>query len=252
MAYEMSLEGKVALITGTTSGFGNRFARVLADAGAKVAITGRRVERLEKLKAEIEAAGGTAFPVALDVMDIASIEACVEQVTAELGPIDILVNNAGMNIEAMAVDMKPEDFDTMMSTNVRGAFFMAQAVAKQMIARKSGGRIINIASIGAHTVLPGLATYCMSKAAVAMMSRSLAREWARREINVNALCPGYIETELNSEWFHSEGGQKQIASFPRKRLGEIDDLDGILVYLASDASRFVTGSVITVDDGQSL
>lgn len=252
MAYQMSLEGKVALITGTTSGFGNRFARVLADAGAKVAITGRRVERLEKLKAEIEAAGGTAFPVALDVMDIASIESCVEQVTAELGPIDILVNNAGMNIEAMAVDMKPEDFDTMMSTNVRGAFFMAQAVAKQMIARKSGGRIINIASIGAHTVLPGLATYCMSKAAVAMMSRSLAREWARREINVNALCPGYIETELNSEWFHSEGGQKQIASFPRKRLGEIDDLDGILVYLASDASRFVTGSVITVDDGQSL
>ena len=252
MAYEMSLEGKVALITGTTSGFGNRFARVLADAGAKVAITGRRVERLEKLKAEIEAAGGTAFPVALDVMDIGSIEACVEQVTAELGPIDILVNNAGMNIEAMAVDMKPEDFDTMMSTNVRGAFFMAQAVGRQLIARKSGGRIINIASIGAHTVLPGLATYCMSKAAVAMMSRSLAREWARREINVNALCPGYIETELNSEWFHSEGGQKQIASFPRKRLGEIDDLDGILVYLASDASRFVTGSVITVDDGQSL
>lgn len=246
------LTGKTALVTGATSGLGRRFALVLAKAGAKVAITGRRVERLAGLGKEIEAIGGTALPLALDVTDTKSIAECVEACERDLGPVDILVNNAGMNVEALPHQVTPEGFDTMFDTNVRGAFFMAQAVGTRMMARNAAGRIINIASIGAHTVLPGLTIYCMTKAAIAMMTKSLAREWARANINVNAMCPGFIETELNSEWFHSEGGQKQIKTFLRRRLGLESDLDGTLLLLASDHSRFITGSLITIDDGQSL
>ena len=246
------LTGKVALVTGATSGLGKRFALILAKAGAKVAITGRRVERLAELQKEIEALGGAAASIALDVTDTDSIAACMEQTEAQLGPLDILVNNAGMNVEALPADVTPDGFDTMFDTNVRGAFFMAQAAGRSMIARGQGGRIINIASIGAHTVLPGLTIYCMTKAAIGMMTRSLGKEWARHNINVNAMCPGFIETELNSDWFASEGGQKQIRRWPRKRLGLEEDLDGTLLLLASDHSRFITGSLFTVDDGQSL
>lgn len=246
------LTGKVALVTGTTSGLGKRFAQILANAGASVVITGRRVDRLEALAAELEGMGARVLPVALDVTDVASIDACVAEVVTELGGIDILVNNAGMNVQASAVDLLPEDFDRVMDTNMRGAFFMATRVGARMIARGQGGSIINVASIGAHTVLPGLATYCMSKAAVAMMTRSLAHEWARHKINVNAICPGFIETELNSEWFETDGGQKQIKSWPRRRLGLESDLDGIVLLLASEQGRLMTGSVTTIDDGQSL
>lgn len=246
------LNGKIALVTGATSGLGRRFALVLAKAGAKVAITGRRVERLDDLKKEIEAQGGVALSVALDVTDVASIRACLDAVEQGLGPVDILVNNAGMNVEALPAHVTPEGYDTMFDTNVRGAFFMAQAVGTRLMARKAPGRIINIASIGAHKVLPGLTIYCMTKAAIAMMTKSLAKEWARAEININAICPGFIETELNSEWFQSEGGLKQIKSFPRRRLGLEEDLDGTLLLLASDHGRFITGSLFTVDDAQSI
>tara|TARA_R110002124_G_scaffold5407_2_gene34400 strand:- start:563 stop:1342 length:780 start_codon:yes stop_codon:yes gene_type:complete len=246
------LTGKVALVTGATSGLGRRFALVLAKAGASVAITGRRIDRLDSLKAEIEAMGGRALSVALDVTDNASITACAAAVEADLGCVDILVNNAGMNVEAMAHEVTPAGYDTMFDTNVRGAFFMAQAIGTQMMVRNQGGRIINIASIGAFTQLPGLVIYTMTKAAIAMMTKSLAKEWARKSINVNAMCPGFIETELNSDWFHSEGGARQIKTFPRRRLGSESDLDGTLLLLASDHSRFITGSLFTVDDGQSL
>jgi len=246
------LTGKVALVTGATSGLGRRFALILAKAGASVAITGRRLERLDVLKGEIEAMGGKALPIKLDVMDTDSIKACVETAEKGLGPVNILVNNAGMNVQAMAHEVTPEGYDTMFDTNVRGAFFMAQAVGNRMIERREGGRIINIASIGAFTQLPGLVLYTMTKAAVAMMTKSLAKEWARKQINVNAMCPGFIETELNSEWFHTEGGERQIKSWPRRRLGVESDLDGTLLLLASDHSRFITGSLFTADDGQSL
>jgi len=246
------LTGKTAIVTGATSGLGRRFALVLAKAGAAVAITGRRVDRLESLKREIENLGGRALPLALDVTDLASIEACVAETERALGPVDILVNNAGMNIQALPHQVTSESYDTMFDTNVRGAFFMAQSIGTRMIARGAGGRIINIASIGAHTVLPGLTVYCMTKAAIGMMTKSLAREWARYDINVNAICPGFIETELNTDWFHSEGGLKQIKSFPRRRLGMESDLDGTLLLLASDHARLITGSLVTVDDGQSL
>lgn len=246
------LTGKVALVTGATSGLGRRFALILAKAGASVAITGRRLERLDVLKGEIEAMGGKALPIELDVMNTDSIKACVETAEKGLGPVNILVNNAGMNVQAMAHEVTPEGYDTMFDTNVRGAFFMAQAVGNRMIERREGGRIINIASIGAFTQLPGLVLYTMTKAAVAMMTKSLAKEWARKQINVNAMCPGFIETELNSEWFHTEGGERQIKSWPRRRLGVESDLDGTLLLLASDHSRFITGSLFTADDGQSL
>ena len=246
------LTGKVALVTGATSGLGRRFALVLAKAGASVAITGRRLDRLDTLKAEIETMGGKTLAVELDVTNTDSIKACVDATEKGLGPVNILVNNAGMNVEALPHEVTPEGYDIMFDTNVRGSFFMAQAVGTRMIAREEGGRIINIASIGAFTQLPGLTIYTMTKAAVAMMTKSLAKEWARKQINVNAMCPGFIETELNADWFHTEGGQRQIKSFPRRRLGVESDLDGILLLLASDHSRFITGSLFTADDGQSL
>lgn len=251
-AHTIDLTGKTALITGTTSGFGHHMAITLARAGARVAITGRRTDRLDALKQEIEAFDGRALPVALDVTDMDSIKACVETCETELGPIDILVNNAGMNVDQMASDVTEEAYDTVMNTNLKGSFFMAQQVANRMIKAGRPGRVINIASIGGHTVLPGLSVYCMSKAAILMMTKSLAREWARYDINVTAICPGFIETELNAHWFATEPGQKQVKGYPRRRLGEIADLDGALLMLASDAGRIITGTAITIDDGQSL
>ncbi len=249
---EFDLSGRTAFVTGATSGLGRRFARVLAQAGADVAIAGRRAERLVDLKAEIESLGRKCAAVPLDVTDVSAIPRAFDVAEGALGPIQVLVNNAGMSREGKAVDVVPADFDAVMDTNLRAPFFMASEAARRMIARGAGGRIINIASIGAFRVLPGLATYCMSKAGLAMMTQCLAREWARHDINVNAICPGYIETEINSDWFKTEGGQKQIKSFPKRRLAQEGDLDGVLLLLASDASRAITGSLMTVDDAQSL
>jgi NAD(P)-dependent dehydrogenase (short-subunit alcohol dehydrogenase family) len=237
--------GRRALITGATSGLGARFAHVLAAHGAEVVVTGRRMERLDALCKVI---GPAARAMSLDVTDKSSIDACV----ADAGAIDILVNNAGLNVQARARDVTEADYDLIMNTNLKGAFFMAQAVGNQMIARARGGQIINVASIGAFKALPGLTVYSMSKAAVAMMTQGLAREWARHEINVNALCPGFILTEINQAWFDAEGGKRQIAGFPRKRVGEAADLDRALLMLASRENRFMTGSMLTLDDGQLL
>jgi NAD(P)-dependent dehydrogenase (short-subunit alcohol dehydrogenase family) len=250
--FDVDLTGEVALITGTTSGLGKRFAQVLASKGAKVAITGRRVERLDELKAELEAAGATVAAIALDVTDEASIKACVEKAEQDLGPITILINNAGMNIDGLVVNTSTEDFDRIMSTNVRGPFLMAREVGARMIERGKGGQVINIASIAAKRALAGLVPYCTSKAAVAMMTQALAREWARYGINVNAICPGFIVTEINDEWFETEAGQKQLKRYPRRRAGEPSDLDGALLLLASPKSRFITGELLVVDDAQSL
>lgn len=246
------LSGQTAFITGATSGFGARFAEVLSDAGAKVVITGRRVERLDTLKAKIENKGGQAVALRLDVTDVSGIRACVEEAERKAGPIGILVNNAGLNVQSSAAALNEGDYDTIMDTNVKGAFFVAQAVGSRMVEHKIQGRIVNIASIGAMKALPGLVAYSMSKAAVAMMTKGLAREWAKYHIAVNAMCPGFIETELNSDWFATEGGQKQIASFPRRRLGREEDLDATLLLLCSQHAGFITGSLFTLDDGQLL
>lgn len=249
---KLDLKGHSAIVTGATSGLGKRFAQVLAGAGARVAIAGRRVERLAETKTTIEAQGGVCASVALDVTDAARIGPALDEAEAALGPIDILVNNAGVNVQGLVAEQSVADFDTVIDTNLRGPYLMAQELGRRLIARKTGGRIINIGSIGTFRVLPGLTSYCISKAAIGMMTQCLAREWARYDITVNAICPGYIETELNSAWFQSEKGRAQIRSFLKRRLQREEDLDGILLLLASDASRAITGSLITVDDGQSL
>jgi NAD(P)-dependent dehydrogenase (short-subunit alcohol dehydrogenase family) len=250
------LTGRTALVTGASSGIGRRLALGLAAAGAKVVVGARRADRLAKLVAEIEAAGGRALAVTLDVAEEASVIAAYDAAEAAFGPVDTVYANAGMNNEGLALDLPIEAFDQMVAVNLRGVFLTAREAARRMIkagSRQSGrGRIVLISSIGAHTVLPGLATYCATKAGVAMLGRSLAREWARQGININSVCPGFLETELNRDWFASEGGQKQIQGFPRKRLMVEADLDPMLLYLGSDAARAVTGSVFTLDDGQSL
>jgi NAD(P)-dependent dehydrogenase (short-subunit alcohol dehydrogenase family) len=250
------LSGRTALITGASSGIGERFARQMAAAGARVALCARRATRLEGLAASIVDAGGTATAVAMDVTDEASVIRGFDEAQSRLGPIDTVVANAGMNNRALAADIAVDAWDEVMAVNVRGVFLTAREGARRMMAagsRDSGrGRVILIASIGAQKVLPGLTAYCTSKAAVAMMGRSLAREWANRGINVNVLCPGYARTELNADWFDEAGGKAQIAGFPRRRLMDVSDLDAMALYLASDASRAITGSVFTLDDGQSL
>ena len=244
------LSGEITFVTGATSGLGRHFARVLARSGAAVALAGRRRDRLESAKAEIEKAGGRAAAIVVDVTDAAALAPALDAAEEALGPISILVNNAGLNVQSRAVDLDTADFDRLMSTNLRAPFLLATEMGRRMIARGRGGRIVNIGSIGTFRPLSGLAAYCMSKAAIGMMTQSLGREWARYEINVNALCPGYVPTELNSEWFAGEAGRKLVASFPRRRLMAESDLDDALLFLAS--GRAVTGTLLTVDDGQSL
>jgi NAD(P)-dependent dehydrogenase (short-subunit alcohol dehydrogenase family) len=250
------LSGRVALVTGASSGIGHRLALNLASAGAKVCVGARRADRLKVLVDEIAAAGGQAVAVNLDVLDEASVIAAFDAAEAAFGPVDTVYANAGMNVEARAVDISMADWDQVLGVNTRGVFITAREGARRMMkagSKESGrGRIVLVASIGAHTVLPGLTAYCTSKAAVAMMGKSLAREWAGRGINVNVVCPGFLETELNADWFSREGGKAQIDSFPRKRLMVEADLDPMLLYLGSDASRALTGSQFTLDDGQSL
>jgi len=252
-----NLKEKVALVTGASSGLGERFARVLAANGALVVLAARRVERLKELRAQIESAGGEAHVVALDVTDQEAIAAAVEKVAGTVGPIDILVNNSGVSTQQRLTDVAPADFDHVFGTNVRGAFFVAQAVARQMIGRAREtpnfqGRIVNIASVAGLRVLPQIGLYCMSKAAVLHMTRAQALEWGRYGINVNAICPGYIRTEINDEHWDTEAGQKLIGLLPRRRIGDTSDLDGTLLLLVAEESRFVNGAVITVDDGMSV
>jgi len=253
---EVNFNGKVALVTGASSGLGARFAKILAEAGAQVVLAARRVERLKELRAEIESNGGAAHLVALDVTDYASIKSAITHADTEAGPIDILVNNSGVSSTQRLVDVTPEDYRYVMDTNLQGAFFVAQEAAKRMMLRAKGDpsrqhRIINIASVAGLRVLSQIGVYCISKAAVVQMTKAMALEWGRHGINVNAICPGYIETEINREYFQSEGGQKLIDMLPRKRIGHPEDLDGLLLLLSADESRFINGAIITADDGMA-
>ena len=251
-----SMESRVVLVSGASSGLGAHFARVLAAAGASVVLVARRTDKLETIVAEIQASGGRAVGVRMDVTDPVSVGQAYEEGERAFGPIDGVIANAGMNSEGLALELGADEFDAVMATNVKGVFLTVQEAARRMIAQSSrereNGRILIISSITAHAVTPGLAAYSASKAAVVQLGRVLAREWARTGISVNILCPGYIETDLNDEWFASEGGQKQIARWPRKRLLAAEDLDATVLHLLSDATRRVTGGVFTIDDGQSL
>ncbi len=257
MAYSIDLSGRVALVTGASSGLGAQFARVLSQAGAGVVLAARRIERLKTLRAELEADGGDAHVVQLDVTDIDSIKSAVAHAETEMGTIDILVNNSGVSTTQKLTDVSPDDYDYVMGTNTRGAFFVAQEVAKRMIARSkgaapgtyTGGRIVNVASMAGLRVLSQIGVYAMSKAAVVHMTRAMALEWGRYAINVNALCPGYIDTELNHHHWQTEAGQKLVQMLPRKRVGKPQDLDAVLMMLCANESHFVNGAVIAADDG---
>jgi NAD(P)-dependent dehydrogenase (short-subunit alcohol dehydrogenase family) len=251
-----ALCGQAALVTGASSGLGAHFARLLAGQGAAVALAARRVERVQALADEITAAGGRALALPLDVADVRAIGPALDQVEAELGPLSIMVNNAGVGGEGAALELSIEEIERTFDVNLKAVFVGAREAARRMIASgvaaRDQARIINIASVAAFTVLPGLAAYSASKAGVAMATQAMAREWARHRIAVNALCPGYIETEINADWFATEGGAKQIKSFPRRRLMDISALDEPFLLLAGPGARSITGSLITVDDGQSL
>ena len=242
------LIGKTALVTGASSGLGARFATVLAGAGAHVVLAARRKDALEKLAATLRTAGGNAATRALDVTDSASVRAVVEATPG----IDILVNNAGISIEMLVPEVTEDDYDAVMDTNLKGVWLMAQAVGRQMIARQQGGKIVNISSVLGQMVLSRLSVYAMAKAGVNQMTRALALEWARHDIQVNAIAPGYIKTEINRAFFDTDIGRKLIDRMLRKRLGEPEDLDAALLLLCGPGSRFITGSVLTVDDGQVL
>jgi hypothetical protein len=259
MAYSIDLSGRVAFITGASSGLGTQFARTLARAGAAVVLASRRVEKLKELRAQIEGEGGDAHVLALDVTDVDSIKSAVAHAETEVGSIDILVNNSGVSATQRLQDVGEADYDYVFNTNTRGAFFMAQEVGKRMLARArgaapgtyTGGRIINIASTAGLRVLPQIGVYCMSKAAVIHMTKAMALEWGKYGINVNAICPGYIDTEINHHHWQTEQGQKLINMLPRKRVGQPQDLDALLVMLCSKESHFINGAVIAADDGFS-
>lgn len=260
MSYTIDLAGRVAFITGASGGLGAQFARALAAAGAGVVLASRRVEKLKDLRARIEGEGGDALVVECDVTDVGSIRAAVAHAETRMGSIDILVNNSGVSSTGRLQEVGEQDFDFVFGTNVRGAFFVAQEVAKRMLARArgaapgtfTGGRIINIASTAGLRVLPQIGVYCMSKAAVIQMTKAMALEWGRFGINVNAICPGYIDTDINHHHWQTEQGRKLIAMLPRRRVGEPHDLDAVLLMLASGGSHFVNGAVIVADDGFAL
>lgn len=247
--FSTDLSGQVALVTGATSGLGRRFARVLAAAGASVAVTGRRTERLAEVTGEIEAAGGRAVGLRLDMTDTDSILGVVEQAEQALGTVTILVNNAGIPDAQRAHKMSVELIDNVFDTNLRGPFVLSCEVARRLIAAKRPGRIVNISSVGAFNYGGnGAALYSITKAGVNRMTETLAVEWARFGINVNGIAPGAFSSEMMDGMLQRMGDITQ--HFPRQRLGDPAQLDSTLLYLVAPSSEFVTGTVIKVDDGQ--
>lgn len=238
-----SLEGRRALVTGATGLLGAHFARVLRGAGAEVVLAARRPEACAALAAEL---GATT--VKLDVQAPETIGPALEAA----GPLHILVNNAGIAATKSFLDHSLEDWDRVLDVNLRGAFLMGQAVARGMAAAKTGGSIINIASVLAARIIPGVAGYTAAKAGLVHLTRQMAVELARHNIRVNAIAPGYIASDINAGFFETEAGQAMVKRIPQRRLGNPDDLSGPLLLLASDAGRHMTGSVVTVDGGHSV
>ncbi|SJZ49094.1 hypothetical protein SAMN02745126_01317 [Enhydrobacter aerosaccus] len=248
MSKLFDLKGKSALITGASSGLGAHFARCLGEAGASVVLAARRADRLQSLQAELEQKGVAARAVDLDVQSGASVAAALDAA----GPLDIVVNNAGISIVKAALQMPEDDWDAVVDTNLRGAWLVAQGAARRWVADNRPGSIVNIASILGLRTIGHVAPYNASKAGLIHLTRALAMEWARYRVRVNAICPGYIETEMNSDFWKTPGGQKLIERIPQRRIGQPHHLDGALLLLASEAGDFMTGSVLTVDGGHTV
>lgn len=249
IAQLFSLDNQCVLVTGASSGLGGHFARTLAAAGAKIALAARRTDRLQELVREIEATGGQARAFELDVTDRASVVTCLDAVLSELGPIDVVVNNAGVSDTKSALDYQDADWDRIFDTNLKGAWIVAQEAAKRMVEQARGGNLINVCSILASRVSGGVGPYSAAKAGLLSLTRSMALELARHNIRVNALSPGYVITELNAEFLRSADGDKLRSRIPTRRFSEMADLDGVLLLLASNASRAMTGADVVVDGG---
>jgi NAD(P)-dependent dehydrogenase (short-subunit alcohol dehydrogenase family) len=248
MSYAITLSGRNALVTGASSGLGRYFANVLAQAGASVAVAARRKESLEDVRDQIRGTGGNAIAIAMDVTDASSVASAVAEMTARLGSLDILVNNAGITVTKPFLEIAETEWDRVVRTNLNGVFLVAQAAARAMKAQGSGV-IVNIASILGVRVAGQVAPYIASKAGVVHLTRAMALELARHRIRVNALCPGYIETNLNRDFFASEIGRALINRIPQRRLGKQEELEGPLLLMCSDAGSYMTGAVLAVDGG---
>ena len=246
---ELSLDGKIALVTGASSGLGENFARALAGAGAAVVLAARRLDRLEALRDALTATGARVTAVAMDVTDTGSITAGLDAGAAALGTIDVVVNNAGVSTAAPAMDIGDADWRFVVDTNLTGCFTVAREAAVRLKAAGTGGSIVNIASITGMRPAGALVHYASAKAGLIHMTKALALEWARYGIRVNAIAPGYIETDINRDFFTTDAGKALIKRIPQRRLGQPEDLNGALCLLASDASGFMTGSTLEVDGG---
>jgi NAD(P)-dependent dehydrogenase (short-subunit alcohol dehydrogenase family) len=247
-----SVEGQVALVTGASSGIGLYLAEVLALAGAKVAFVARRTDRLEAACAAIRERGATCLPVALDVTDRAGIVAALDAVETGLGPLSILVNNAGVVVSKPFFEHTEADWDYVVDTNLKGAWLMAREFAAHLVAKKRGGRIINIASVLSFRTIARVPSYLAAKAGLLHLNSALAMELARYNILVNAIAPGYVVTDFNREFLASEVGLKLAARVPMKRVGQVEDLGGALLFLAAPASAYVTGACLSVDGGHGI
>lgn len=244
-----SIEGSHVLVTGGSSGLGRFFAALLAARGARVTVAARRAEALAKTVGDIGNAGGHAQSVVMDVTVATSIESALDAAEAHFGPVEIVVNNAGVTATRPALQQDEADWDKVIDTNLKGVWLVAQAVGRRMVAHKVKGSIVNVASILGLRVASSVAPYAVSKAGVIQMTKALALEWARYGIRVNALAPGYFETELNDDFFQESAGQALIKRIPQRRLGELRELEGPLLLLASQAGSYMTGSILVADGG---
>lgn len=247
-----NLTGQVALVTGASSGIGRHLASLLAAAGAKVAVAARRTDRLAEAAREIEADGGSCRPIALDVTRSDSVAAAIVEAEETLGPLSLLVNNAGVVVSKPVLDHTEEEWDYVVDTNLKGAWLMAREFARHLVERERPGRIVNIASVLGSRTIARVPSYCAAKAGLIHLTHVLAMELARHGILVNALAPGYVETDFNREFLASDAGRKLAARIPLRRVAQPDDLDGAMLLLASPAGAYITGAVIAVDGGHAV
>jgi NAD(P)-dependent dehydrogenase (short-subunit alcohol dehydrogenase family) len=249
MSEPFDVSQEVILITGASQGLGRQFARVLSAHGAAVVLAARQTGKLKSLEEEIRAKGGRAAAVQMDVTDIAGIKPALDAAESALSPITVLINNAGIAIEKLSTEQTEADWDAVIDANLKGAYFLATEMARRMIARKQEGNIVNIASVLGQSVMKFLSPYTISKAGIIQATKAMALELAAQNIRVNALAPGYIDTEMNHEFWGTPAGEKLTKRIPQRRVGAESDLDGAILLLASKASRYMTGSVVTVDGG---